>query len=114
MFYDFLILVGYLDSQSKSSSKLISPFRNFLYSLSQTDIMDAKKDVSGLSDRFALVIQALKALGKDNIDETCFKKACFYLRSGRESCVFERYTASNRLDKPYCKRIGSLGMGLRI
>ena len=39
LIYDFLILVGYLDSQSKSSSKLISPFRNFLYSLNKSRIL---------------------------------------------------------------------------
>ena len=34
LIYDFLILVGYLDSQSKSSSKLISPYRQPGISLS--------------------------------------------------------------------------------
>ena len=34
----------------------------------------ANKDVSGLSDRFALVVQALKALGKDNIDASALEQ----------------------------------------
>lgn len=34
----------------------------------------ANKDVSGLSDKFALVVQALKALGKENIDEETLEK----------------------------------------
>ncbi len=34
----------------------------------------ANKDVSGLSDKFALIVQALKALGKDNIDDPILEK----------------------------------------
>lgn len=34
----------------------------------------ANKDVSGLSEKFALIIQALKALGKDNIDNKLLKR----------------------------------------
>ena len=34
----------------------------------------ANKDVSGLSDKFALIVQALKALGKDNIDDHTLEK----------------------------------------
>ena len=34
----------------------------------------ANKDVSGLSDRYALVIQALKAMGKDRVDHSTLEK----------------------------------------
>ena len=51
----------------------------------------ANKDVSGLSDRFALVIQALKALGKDNIDETALKKLTSIL-GPEERAVFLKDT----------------------
>ena len=34
----------------------------------------ANKDVSGLSDKFALIVQALKALGKENIDDPTLEK----------------------------------------
>lgn len=34
----------------------------------------ANKDVSGLSDKFALIVQALKALGKNNIDDPTLEK----------------------------------------
>ena len=34
----------------------------------------ANKDVSGLSDKFALIVQALKALGKGNIDDRTLEK----------------------------------------
>ncbi len=51
----------------------------------------ANKDVSGLSDRFALVIQALKALGKDNIDETALKKLASIL-GPEERTVFLKDT----------------------
>ena len=34
----------------------------------------ANKDVCGLSDKFALIVQALKALGKNNIDDPTLEK----------------------------------------
>ena len=34
----------------------------------------ANKDISGLSDRFALVVQALKAVGKDSVDQSTLEK----------------------------------------
>jgi len=41
----------------------------------------ANKDVSGLSDKFALVIQALKALGKDSVDALTMEKLASILNS---------------------------------
>jgi hypothetical protein len=41
----------------------------------------ANKDVSGLSDKFALVVQALKALGKDSVDALTMEKLASILNS---------------------------------
>ena len=41
----------------------------------------ANKDVSGLSNKFALVVQALKAMGKDSIDEPTMEKLASILKS---------------------------------
>lgn len=51
----------------------------------------ANKDVSGLSDKFALVVQALKALGKDNIDDTTLEKLSSIL-SPEEKTAFLKDT----------------------
>ncbi len=51
----------------------------------------ANKDVSGLSEKFAMMIQALKALGKDNIDEVALGKLSSIL-SPEEKAAFLRDT----------------------
>ena len=51
----------------------------------------ANKDVSGLSDKFALVVQALKALGKDNIDDATLEKLSSIL-SPEEKTAFLKDT----------------------
>lgn len=65
------------------------PYRKYMIGNRELSFKHAaNKDISGLSDRFALVIQALKALGKDNIDETTLKKLTSVLkREEREAFV---------------------------
>ena len=47
--------------------------------------------VNGLSDKFALVVQALKALGKDNIDDATLEKLSSIL-SPEEKTAFLKDT----------------------
>lgn len=51
----------------------------------------ANRDVSGLSDRYALVVQALKALGKDRVDQSALEKLASIL-SPEERLVFLKDT----------------------
>ena len=51
----------------------------------------ANKDVSGLSDKFALVVQALKALGKENVDDHTLEKLASIL-SPEERLAFLKET----------------------
>ena len=51
----------------------------------------ANKDVSGLSERYALVVQALKALGKDRVDQSAIDKLASIL-SPEERLAFLKDT----------------------
>ena len=51
----------------------------------------ANKDVSGLSDRYALIVQALKALGKDRVDQSALEKLASIL-SPEERIAFLKDT----------------------
>ncbi len=51
------------------------PYRHYAVGNRALDFKHgANKDVSGLSGKYALVVQALKALGKDGVDYTVLKK----------------------------------------
>lgn len=50
----------------------------------------ANKDVSGLSEKFALIMQALKALGKDNVDDKLLNRLSVLLtQDEREAFLCE-------------------------
>lgn len=87
-----LNLLG-LSTQVPSVWQYVSdgPYRKYVIGNRELSFKhSANKDISGLSDRFALVIQALKALGKDNINETALRKLASVLKwEEREAFVKE-------------------------
>ena len=80
------------------------------YSFGNTTIVfkrTTNKDISRLSYKTALVIQSIKALGKDNVDSTVIQKISFFLtRQDKDKMIKEAKTSTSwiyEIIKNFCK-----------
>ncbi|MGF7012307.1 hypothetical protein M2145_001015 [Lachnospiraceae bacterium PF1-21] len=88
-----------LSTQVTSSWSYISdgPYRNFEWNNTKLEFKHrTNKEVSGLSYKTALIIQALKALGKDNITTEVINKIASKLTENEKQALLDEGITSTR------------------